>query len=135
MRGVRVHVFCAGLGVMLTKSLKSKFWDGVFGPPNTERRFVPPLGVVIIDDGSGEDFGGGVDGGCILDRVVTAGEGEVARYNRRSAPSSDLPAFFSLLRRPRLDLLRTGGGVLGGDDRISKECVGNRPSSSSEFAS
>jgi hypothetical protein len=88
---------------MLTKSAKSKFCDGVFGPPNTDRRFVPPLGVVIIEDGSGELFGGGVEGGCILARVDgIAGEGEVARYNKRSAPSSpDLPCLSLVVRRPR----------------------------------
>lgn len=69
------HGFWAGLGVMWTKSEKSKARLGVFG--NT----LPPPGVVIIDDGSASlFFGGGVDGGSM--RVLPcglAGDGEAAR--------------------------------------------------------
>lgn len=53
LRGVRVaergtgvfHGFWAGLGVILTKSEKSKCWLGVLG------NRLPPPGVVIIEDG------------------------------------------------------------------------------------
>lgn len=67
--------FCAGLGVMLTKSAKSNGWPGVAG------NRPPPPGVVIMEDGRARSFfGGGVDGGSILVRVDgMAGEGEAAR--------------------------------------------------------
>lgn len=108
----------------------------MFGPPKIERSPDPPPGVFIIDDGSGEFLGGGVDGGCILAReVLTAGDGEVARYKSKSAPSSpDLPVF-SFCIRFMLARFRIGGGVLGGEERILKECVGNKSPSSSEGAS
>ena len=62
----------------MTKSAKSKFCDGVLG--KFERNpLPPPPGVVIMDDGKARDLGGGVDGGCILDRVGFAGDGDVAR--------------------------------------------------------
>ena len=45
--------------------------------------------------------------------LTLAGEGEVARYMRRSTPSSPFPLLpLTLLRRPRG---RVGGGVLGGE--------------------
>lgn len=119
---------------MLTKSEKSKCWDGVCGLLNTDSNPPPPPGVVIMEDGRAMFLGGGVDGGCIraLD-VGLAGDGDVARNRSRSAPSSpDLP-FRSLLRRPRLPWFR-GGGVRGGDECILKECIGNASSSSSEGA-
>lgn len=108
-----------GLGVMLTKSEKSKCCEGVCGLLKTERRPLPvppPPGVVIMEEGRAMFLGGGVEGGCIRDLLVgLAGEGEVARNRRRSAPSSpDLP-FRSLLRRPILPLFR-GGGVRGGEE-------------------
>ena len=65
---------------MLTKSEKSKAWDGVFGPPKTESNPDPPPGVVIIDEGNARFLGGGVEGGCMRAREVgLAGEGDVAR--------------------------------------------------------
>jgi hypothetical protein len=121
---------------MLTKSAKSNAWDGVLGPPKTDRR-PPPPGVVIMEDGRFMSlfFGGGVDGGCI--RALAegfAGDGDVARNSNRSAPSSpDLP-FLSLTRRPTLPLLRTGGGVRGVADRTLKEWAGSSSSSSDAAA-
>lgn len=84
LRGVRVDdrgtgvlkVFCAGLGVMLTKSEKSKPCPGVL------KNRLPPPGVVIIDEGRSRFlfFWGGVDGGSMPRRLLlTAGEGELAR--------------------------------------------------------
>lgn len=131
------HGFCAGLGVMLTKSAKSKGWPGVAG------NRLPPPGVVIIDDGRASFFCGGVDGGSMVRNLLdlTAGDGDAARYSNRSAPSSpDLVALGPALasgRRPSRPRLRIGG-VLGGDDRMWlwstwKECAGKRSSSSSEL--
>lgn len=127
------HGFCAGLGVILTKSEKSKGCPGVLG------NRLPPPGVVIIEDGSARSFrGGGVDGGSIpvLD-VDMAGEGEVAKYMSKSAPSSGFPfdaPRASLPRRMLMLRLRIGG-VRGGDDWSTwKECKGSRPSSSSAGA-
>jgi hypothetical protein len=121
--------------VILTKSEKSKFCDGVWGAPNTDSSPEPPPGVVIMDEGRAIFLGGGVDGGCMRAREAGfAGEGEVARNRSRSAPSSpDLP-FFSLAVRLRLLRLRTGGGVRGGEDRMLKEWVGRASSSSSDAA-
>ena len=130
------QAFCAGLGVILTKSAKSNPCPGVLG------KRLPPPGVVIMDDGSSYlFFAGGVDGGSI--RVLfdlTAGEGEAARYKSRSAPSSPvfppLLAPSSLLRldgNERPDI----GGVRGGEDRTVgtwNECAGKRSSSSSSGA-
>lgn len=134
VRGVLGQAFCAGLGVICTKSEKSNACDGVCGLPYDDRS-PPPPGVVIMEEGSARDFWGGVEGGCIRARDTgLAGDGEVARYSRRSAPSSpDLP-FFSLFRRPALERLRIGGGVRGGDDRMLKECAGSVFSSSSDTA-
>jgi hypothetical protein len=70
------HGFCAGLGVILTNSDKSKAWPGVLG------KRLPPPGVVIMDEGRSSllFFGGGVDGGSIRVRLdLTIGEGEAAR--------------------------------------------------------
>ncbi len=71
------HGFCAGLGVILTKSAKSNPCPGVLGNK------LPPPGVVMWDEGSPKSrliFVGGVDGGSILVRVDgMAGEGEAAR--------------------------------------------------------
>lgn len=82
---------------------------------------------------------GGVVGtsrcGCAREDL-TAGEGDAARYSRRSAPSSPvLPALPSLVRRLRLRVCM--GGVRGGEaDRttalVVKEWAGRRSSSSSE---
>lgn len=73
---------------MLTKSEKLKAdVEGVVGLKMEEKK----PGVDIIDDGSGVDFPGGVEGGyCSFLLPWTAGEGDAARYNNRSAPS--LPA-------------------------------------------
>lgn len=73
------HGFCAGEGVMWTKSEKSKASPGVLG-----RKGLPPPGVVIIDDGSANlFFGGGVDGGSILLLLLPlggfAGDGDAAK--------------------------------------------------------
>jgi len=83
LRGVRAaenppgvfHCFCAGLGVMLTKSERSNGCPGVVG------KRLPPPGVVIIDDGRARSFlDGGVDGGSMRVRPEgTAGEGDAAR--------------------------------------------------------
>ncbi len=68
------HGFCAGLGVMWTKSEKSKARPGVLG------KGLPPPGVVIMDDGKASLFlGGGVDGGSILFLGGLAGDGDAAR--------------------------------------------------------
>ncbi len=65
---------------MLTKSAKSKFWEGVFGANTPKMLPALPPGVVIIDEGKAGFFGGGVEGGCIRARVVGfAGDGDVAR--------------------------------------------------------
>lgn len=71
------HGFCAGLGVMLTKSEKSNGCPGVAG---NRRLLAAPPGVVIMEDGSPRSLrGGGVDGGSILELFLTAGEGDAAR--------------------------------------------------------
>lgn len=124
VRGVLGHARWPGLGVMLTKSAKSNPCEGVCGPLKADSRPPPPPGVVIMEDGRARSLflGGGVDGGCIrvlADRFV--GEGDVARNSSKSAPSSpDLP-FLSLMRRLKLPLLRTEGGVRGADDGMLKE--------------
>jgi hypothetical protein len=96
--GVLGHARCPGLGVIFTKSEKSKFCEGVCGAPKTESNPPPAPGVVIIEEGKAIVFGGGVDGGCMRAREVGfAGDGDVARNKRRSAPSSPDFPFFSLL--------------------------------------
>jgi hypothetical protein len=111
--GVRLNAPCAGLGVTLQKSAKLNAWPGVLKPLN--RLWLPP-GVLIIDDGSGAGFDGGVDGAMArfdAPFIAAAGDGEVARYSSRSAPSSPAaPSFLLRCRRPRG---RLGGGVRGGD--------------------
>jgi len=81
--GVFEKPFCAGDGVMFTKSAKSKFCEGVFGAPKPEENMfgVPNApGVFITEDGSAMFFGGGVEGGCMRRAVDGfAGEGDVAR--------------------------------------------------------
>lgn len=67
------HGFCAGLGVILTKSEKSKAWPGVLG------NRLPPPGVVIIEDGNARFFEGGVDGGSMRVFTGLAGDGDAAR--------------------------------------------------------
>lgn len=126
--------------MILTKSAKSNAWDGVFGPPNPAIR-PPPPGVVIIDEGKAMLRGGGVDGGYMrLLPVGLAGEGEVARYNNRSAPSwPDFPLFLKLLLCPEVARPRPEGGVRGGEEPICmevilKECMGSISSSSSDPA-
>ena len=82
---------------------------------------MPPPGVVIMDEGSANfALGGGVDGGSILLRGGLAGEGDAAKYNSRSAPSSpDLVSFAAGLSLGFLAKVRLRiGGVLGGDTRI-----------------
>lgn len=124
---------------MLTKSAKSKPCPGVLG------NMLPPPGVVMCEEGkviSRLTLEGGVEGGSILVLVDgTAGDGEAARYSRRSAPSwPDLTgsplAPWSLVRRLGNIRLRIGG-VVGGEDRIFvalNDCTGKRSSSSSEAA-
>lgn len=127
------HGFCAGLGVMLTKSAKSKPCPGVLGNK------LPPPGVVIMDEGRSSLllFGGGVDRRSMRPRLaLTAGDGDAARYSNRSAPSSPvfpLAPLSRLLGSERFCM----GGVRGGDDcRLlgANECAGNKSSSSSEGA-
>lgn len=68
---------------MLTKSAKSKPWPGVLG------NGLPPPGVVIMAEGKSSllFLGGGVDGRSIRALCgFTAGDGEAARYSKRSAP-------------------------------------------------
>jgi len=106
------HGFCAGLGVILTKSAKSKGCPGVLG------KKLPPPGVVIMDEGNAMSLRcGGVDGGSMRD-LDMAGEGEVARYINRSAPSSDFSfsAVFASFPRRILTLRGRMGGVRGGED-------------------
>lgn len=131
MAGVRhPNAPWAGLGVTLTKSAKLKFWFGVLRPyPNGAAP-----GVVITDDGKTPGLEGGVVGGKMIRDLIAAlaGEGEVARYSRRSAPSS--PAAFLRLRNDRAFV---GGGVRGGEERkleacIAKECRRGLCSSSSD---
>lgn len=68
--------FWAGLGVILTKSAKSKPCPGVLV------KGLPPPGVVIIEEGRSSllCFGGGVERCSIRARFVfTAGDGDAAR--------------------------------------------------------
>lgn len=59
--GVRFHELgWAGLGDMLRKSAKLTLVEGVCRP--NDGKDPPPPGVDIMDDGSGVDFGGGVEG-------------------------------------------------------------------------
>jgi len=87
-----------------------------------------------MEDGNARFLEGGVEGTKIRDDFAArlAGDGDVARYRRRSAPSS--PAALPLLWRAAR--LREGGGVLGGEERkveaIENECDGRSWSSSSE---
>lgn len=85
--GVRFQAACAGDGVMLTKSEKSKLFPGVVGANPQAAPFVEG---VICDDGSGVDLQGGVVGAwtMVLAPLFCAGDGEAARYMSRSAPSS-----------------------------------------------
>lgn len=117
--GVRLNVPCAGLGVKVTKSPKLKVVPGVLGP--NPRKPLPVVPGVICDEGSGVDLQGGVEGGwmTVLARdAFTAGDGEVARYMSRSAPSSpvlgvrDQETWFIFLK------CLSGGGVRGGEDVI-----------------
>lgn len=104
---------CAGLGVTLTKSAKLNCWLGVPKLANT-----PPLGVGV-KDGKAAYWLGGVDGGrsrdCAL-LLTLAGVGELAKYRRRSAPSS-FSWYLSFLGR------RAGrrGGVRGGEELTMDE--------------
>lgn len=143
LRGVRAaekppgvfHCFWAGLGVMLTKSERSKGCPGVVG------KRLPPPGVIIMDEGRARSFfDGGVEGGSMRVRPEgKAGDGDAARYRRRSAPSSPdlLPVVVAILLGRRFRFLLRIGGVRGGDDRLAstrKECMPRISSSSSEGA-
>lgn len=75
-RGV-FHGFCAGLGVMFTKSEKLNGCPGVFGK---REEVSPPSVVMSTDEGRLVFFGGGVEGGSI--RVLVgrlAGDGDAAK--------------------------------------------------------
>lgn len=114
---------------MLTKSAKSKPCPGVLG------KGLPPPGVVIMAEGKSSllFLGGGVDGRSIRDLFgLTAGDGDAARYRRRSAPSWPPSAPSPLFLKVR-DCI---GGVRGGEDRMfaANECAGKRSSSSSSGA-
>lgn len=88
----------AGDGVMLTKSAKLNPVWGVCG--------APPPGVFITEDGRAKDGGGVVGGRIFVLDIAPAGEGDVAKYIKRSTPSSPpclVPSFAT--RR---------GGVRGG---------------------
>lgn len=120
----------AGLGVMFTKSAKLNCWPGVLNPAmKLPPPPPPPPGVDIMDDGRAAVLDGGVDGAKIRDDfgAALAGEGDVAKYNSKSAPSS--PAAWLLRGRNERGLV--GGGVRGGDEwnleefRL-KECSGRR---------
>lgn len=101
---------------------------------------LPPPGVPMTDEGRAACCEGGVEGGGSLEVLASrlAGEGELARKRRRSAPSSPrigLPPFWL-----RVVLVRFGGGVRGGEEPIIdevnwKECIGRSLSSSSEGGS
>ena len=63
---------------------------------------------------------GGVEGGKTLALAPgLAGEGEVARYRSRSAPSSPVALPF----RCRNDRDFVGGGVRGGEELNFEECI------------
>lgn len=84
-----------------------------------------------MDDGNACTLEGGVAGAKSREDFMPgfAGEGEAAKYNRRSAPSSP-PVLRWRALRPLV-----GGGVRGGEARKAefnvKECVGRTSSSSS----
>lgn len=116
----------AGLGDMLRKSAKLRLVEGVCKPK--PGKAAPPPGVDIIEDGSGVDLGGGVDGASIrgFESPWRAGEGEAARYIRRPASLSPFcssrtaAAAVKPFCLRRADRARPGGGVrgiLGGEDR------------------
>lgn len=88
--GVRAQApaTCAGLGVMLRKSAKLRLVPGVARPNAGNAAPLPP-GVDIIEDGSGVDFVGGVEGGITRVRLPGfAGVGELARWISKFASSS-----------------------------------------------
>lgn len=84
--------------MILIKSVKLKPVCGVWGAP----------GVFITDDGRADEFDGGVVGVNFAFGITPAGEGDVARYIKRSAPRS--PA--GLFAFPGLAIRL--GGVRGG---------------------
>jgi hypothetical protein len=89
-----------------------------------------------MDEGKAGFLGGGVEGGAMRVRDVgLAGDGEVAKYSSKSAPSSPSLPFLSLFRRLPLPRLRIGEGVRGGDERMwLNEWTGSEFSSSSDRA-
>lgn len=113
--GVRLptNAPCAGLGVTFTKSAKLNCWLGVLNPPTP--------GVDIMAEGATCLFEGGVDGANTRADLTPgfAGDGDVARYRSKSAPSS--PA--ALLLRWRAARLLVGGGVRGGEDRYADDLI------------
>jgi hypothetical protein len=87
--------------------------------------------VFIMDEGNAMFFGGGVEGGCMRRLAAGfAGDGDVARYRRRSAPSSAV--LFGLTVRSFVKRLLAAGGGVRGEDRTLKECIGSASSSSSD---
>lgn len=93
---------------MLTNSAKLNCCPGVSNPAMKP----PAPGVDIIEDGRACVFEGGVEGAKILGFAPGfAGEGDVAKYSSRSAPSSA----FALPLRFRAAEDRDGGGVRGGE--------------------
>lgn len=125
--GVRAQCPCPGLGVTLTKSAKLKV-PGVFGAK--ARKPLPVVPGVIWEEGRGVDLCGGVEGALITVwrrlEALTAGDGEVARYMSKSAPSSstfgvfDQDTFSNWLN---LFMPRLGGGVRGGEDAMRAEAL------------
>lgn len=114
---------------MLRKSAKFMFVEGVCRP-NDGKDPAPP-GVDIIDDGSGVDFGGGVDGATMRgleSDIYRAGDGDVAKDMSRLASWSPFwlsraaPAALKPLWRRRRDRPPKGGvrGSLGG---VEGRCV------------
>lgn len=122
--GVRAHGPCAGLGVTLIKSEKQKLVPGVVGP--NPRKPLPVVPGVICEDGSGVDLQGGVEGGWMMVLASAgpfAGEGEVARYIKRSAPSSPVLGVRDQETLLNFLIRRSGGGVVGGDEVIRVEAL------------
>lgn len=103
----------AGLGVMFTKSEKSKAWEGVLGPPILENTSYELRGVDIIDEGRARfrgGGGGGVDGETRVLFCLT-GKGDEARKNDKSVPFPFASLERFLVRAPFFERCWREGGV------------------------